>query len=131
MLSLETAKRLKEAGIEPWFELYYVANGEAFARFQFEQEARWYAAHLRIGSPVAFGMREVYSADQLLAEIERRECWYSLARESGGDNYSLMLWKAHCRIEIFYAATAAQAAAQALLWILEREAGSERKNGAV
>ena len=59
--------------------------------------------------------------DQLLAEIERRGYWFSLARESEGHNYSVMLWQAGGRIGIFYAATPEEAAAQALLWILEKE----------
>ena len=123
MISLETARKLKEAGLK-WEP--DITGGTS--------EGDWY--YWSDGRLDVLGHRDYHvlnhletitwapRLDQLLAEIERRECWYSLARESGGDNYSLMLWKAHCGIEIFYAATAAQAAAQALLWILEKERDS-------
>lgn len=118
-ISLDTARKLKDAGLK-WepetCDTYYWPRKfnnpvqvmhRDFDLLQKEQDTK--------------GIVWAPRLSQLLAEIERRECWYSLARESGGDNYSLLLWKAHCGIEIFYATTADEAAAQALLWILWRE----------
>ena len=124
-ISLETARKLKEAGLawEPDIttgsnegDLFYWENGNLD---MVGHRAYHLLYHLERGR-ITFAPR----LDQLLAEIERRGYWYSLARESESDNYSVMIWKAFGRIEIFYATTADEAAALALLWILERE-----KNG--
>ena len=121
-ISLDTARKLKDAGLA--WEPDLVTSGNVGDQFYWNHGVKDIVGHrdYHLIKPLADGLI-IYAPrlDQILAEIEKWGYRYSLARESRGDNYSLMLWKAHCGIEIFYAATAAQAAAQTLLWILERE----------
>ena len=123
-ISLDTARKLKTAGIAPLYghlQEEWQYKCEYHGELKYEDDTK----RVHIGR---HEIREYYPLEYILAEIEKRGYGFSLAKEYAyvtarleSINYSLMLWKAHCRIEIFYAATPEDAATNALLWILERE----------
>ena len=128
MISLETAKKLKKAGLK-WepetCDTYYWPRKfnnpvqvmhRDFDLLQKEQDTK--------------GIVWAPRLDQLLAEIERRE-YYAVLRTC---SFNQELSKEQCRVSVWkegdpihkkphgwYADTPDEAAAQALLWILERE----------
>ena len=119
MISLEKAKALKEAGLlwEPQRgDLYYYPNGEFSGTL------------IVMGSPPewtiklesVFEQTWLPSLSQLLAEIERRE-WNWLLENNG----EIEIWDDNPNILRKYfdftADTPADAAADALLWVLGQE----------
>ena len=91
MLSLETAKRLKDAGVFP-------------------------------GVWGIEGVSEVYRLSQLLAEIERRGWSYTLESKHRGMAAEMGIYKPHHRAKLWFGSEITEeAAAEALLWILDCE----------
>ena len=135
MISLETVKRLKDAGIRPRWAMYSANQKvipEPLAVFQFREGAEIWAADMET-KPEPF-----YTLDQLLAKIERQGyAWeMGLTVLPGGPmmpgNQKIGYW---CEIFKDYqmvhsvksAGSRSDAVGEALLWIAERKAESERK----
>lgn len=128
MISLELAKKLKEAGLE-WEpqigDMFYFktfkdwgidainsedVNNNLDETRDFIEEGFWILAP---------------RLDQLLAEIERRGYWWSI--ENGLAEYLCFFVKQDGKKFIkqsFWANSPEEATAQALLWILESERGT-------
>ena len=126
MLSLETSQKLNDAGL-----FTKIHKGDAYYRFdgKLTLYLDWTTAPI---SPSWLCPR----LDQILSEIEARGYSYTLERHGSKDDvrYSLLLMEWDEKVaEIdfgngwsplidFYANTPEEAAAAALLWILERDA---------
>ena len=125
MVSLELAKKLKDAGLE-WepkkFDLYTAefTNGSSgiFSVLYDGQNLESVTGTEFIWLP---------SLSQLLAEIEGRGYWWDVSHglvDDGVNKYRLTTSKKHntsIPLMIFNSETPEDAAASVLLWILERE----------
>lgn len=125
VISSETARKLKEAGLrwEPQIgDWYYHANkcGEILSPQPFLVDSR-VLKYRKIGLSDVFAPR----LDQLLAEIEKRGTYWALYHIGPPPaEYGLQLMNYPTGMtKSFWADTPDEAAAQALLWILEREKG--------
>lgn len=130
MISLELARKLKNAGLE-WepkiLDVYteYGDGGELLTNYIKPEKDISVLNFIMKHEPDNYFC--LYRLDQLLTEIERRGWRYKLAsNDYGGHKYRVQL----CVSNIlnynrwgdgFYANTPEDAAARALLWILERE----------
>ena len=141
MISLETAKRLKEAKVEPFYGVFAPKSktpNMPIALFMFASDARGWAEGSWTQRHFETRVGEYYLPDQLLAEIEKRGyAWeMGLTVLPGGPmmpgNQKIGYW---CEIFKDYqmvhsvksAGSRSDAVGEALLWIAERKAGSERK----
>ena len=109
MLSLETAKRLKEAGIAPLYghlQEEWQYKCEYHGELKYEDDTK----RVHIGR---HEIREYYPLEYILAEIERLG-WKWVLLPDGIRVY-------RPGISEDFKGKPAEAAAQALLWILERE----------
>jgi hypothetical protein len=125
-MKLETAQKLKDAGL-PWEPQVYdyfksnhgIENVDSLTLFNGEityvNHWNWRGDKYRL-----HGLVWLPRLDQLLAEIEKRGYWWRLDKISAKDAYNFFLyvpggsryWESNFPEE---------AAAQALLWILEQE----------
>ena len=117
MMSLETANDLKESGLkwEPNFGDMYWWSGETNVVDKHEQ------GHANTMKSSAVFLPRL---DQLLAEIEKRECaWELSVDEADKPPYAICLSSTSKEIgqKWFQADSPEEAAAQALIWILEQE----------
>ena len=118
MISLEMARKLKDAGLEWEPKINDFFKGPYGIDVVFVLE-------VNIDSVLSVNGKEfadtVYiwlpRLDQLLAEIEK--CAYEWCLEQARDKYRLSLWFDQACVYEFRASTPEDAAAQALLWILE------------
>lgn len=118
MISLETAKSLKEAGMawEPKFGDLFRWGGENQLVDKFDYR------RARILSKREPGAVWFPRLDQLLAEIENRGYGYSLffkAGRTGIPPYEMHIWAEGFPQEVFLATDCDKAVAKALLWILK------------
>lgn len=120
MISIDLAKKLKEAGLKPEcpdFELFWLAEvGEimyAGAGYEPEPEDVW-----------------LPGLDGLLGEIERRGCWWHLypckLSVTGKSTYACELAYGYNTYFVYKGDTPEDATGYALLWILEREKEAEQ-----
>lgn len=127
MLSLETARKLQEAGLkwEPKFGDVYYWSGENWVVDKFDQRRTQILA--QDPDPAIF----LPQLDQLLAEIEKQEYWWDLNHRmvdvDGKNRHKMWVSKKHRNNteQRFVLDSPEEAAAQALLWILGQEKGEE------
>ena len=129
-ISLDTARKLKDAGLK-WepetCDTYYWPRKfnnpvqvmhRDFDLLQKEQDTK--------------GIVWAPRLSQLLAEIERREYGFNLCSGFRDGKAGCMLWQdGYGPVKIVRADTWEEAAANALLWILEREKNDSRNQGVV
>lgn len=111
MISLEMARKLKEAGLE-WEpkkgDWYWVFGTNSIDLITIDRNDI-------VPKSIIF----LPSLDQLLAEIEK--CAYEWCLEQARDKYRLSLWFDQACVYEFRADTPEDAAAEALLWILSQK----------
>jgi hypothetical protein len=122
MISLETAQALKDAGLG-WNphagDYYYRVYDQGFGHYD------KYPQLVDGKNYIDFMANNVYHAlslSQLLAEIEARGYVWAL-RHSGSYEISICPWGDISKTKTFKAKSPDEAAAQALLWIIEQEKG--------
>jgi len=118
MISLEMARKLKDAGLkwEPEMGDVYYGRGTLFdwdfALLKEEQKTK--------------GIVWAPRLHQILAEIVAQGYGYNLSSPFRDGKYDCMVWEDGCGPrKIITANTPEQAAAEALLWILQRERDAE------
>ena len=118
MISLETAKKLKEAGLEWEPKINDEYRGQLLERLmQFDESYPVYGYRAK-------KVTLVPCLDQLLSEIEKRECvWELSVDEVDKPPYAICLSSTSKEIgqKWFQADSPEEATAQALIWILEQE----------
>ena len=127
MISLDTAKKLKDEGLkwEPGYADFYSWNGQTYVVSLSDCQSPTGRAVLRSKDSI-FMPR----LDQLLVEIERAGCGFVIRRSDCPETYldyksymSLTKWTDGDSVKVFerWDLAAEEAAAAALIWILEQE----------
>ena len=117
MISLEMAKKLKEAGLE-----WEPQEGDAY--HDSASDTIYYSQYPPLESANYIRFTWLARLDQLLAEIEKLGWKYTLTcRNMNGVNEDYLCWVVKWAIPMakrgLYGVTPIDAAASALLWILE------------
>ena len=124
MISLETAKKLKEAGLEwePKFGDYYkipVVFEDGMTEVMDIKQVMSYHKNPEEWEESINSFVFIPRLDQLLAEIERLGWKYELRNDEAGIDYVCFVFSEGYN-EYAHANTPTNAAAEALLWIYER-----------
>lgn len=121
MLSLDTAQKLKDVGLE-WIPKY---GDMCYQKYNEGLKSE----HIKLIAVVENSLTcsEIFAPrlDQLLAEIEKRGYGWDLTpvnRNSDHTRYTDYLLRIGNKNKYFHYASPEEAAAQALLWIMEQEA---------
>lgn len=116
MISFDTAKRLKDLGLE-----WEPKVGDQYRELLYKRLTQIYDADLKNEYRIKDSVW-LPRLDQLLAEIKKRGWYWELEHRDFTPNYKCEVYHPEWGVPPFYADSPAEAAAQALIWILEQEA---------